>query len=287
MAGEQTDPYVLLSDNNRLAIFHELVQCFIESPLNREVSFTTLLDRTDIEDSGLFNYHLNHLVGTLVTKTDSKYKLTYAGVQIAGNIFSIRTFSFPDDLTRELSRTCPLCSTTLELSYSSGLLAAGCSSCHMLEDIAPPRLVQSHPPDRVADILGISIVANLRQAQRGVCAQCAGHVEWNIRTTTDDLSSSFGAPVVILGMCQTCSAVHVSEPGGYATASAEVMELLSDSLPSFWKDPAGWFIRTHDTTVVSYDLEAQTATVVVRAGGYCLEVAVDHRGVPSELVLDD
>lgn len=283
MTATETDPHALLADSTRLTIFRELVQCFIESPLDRGVSFTTLFDRTEIDDSGLFNYHLNQLLDTLATKTKSGYTLTYAGVQVASNILSVRTFSFPDSLHQELSRACPLCANKLGLSYDGGLLTVGCESCHTFEDIAPPRLVQAHPPDRVADILAIGIVANVRRAQRGVCAQCFGHVEWDIHEGAGGPTSKFNGPVVILGVCQTCAAVHVSDPGGFAATSAEVMECHSDSIPGFWEDPAGWFIRTHDTTLRSYDLSEQTATVVVHLDDRHVRVQMDHRGVPSKL----
>jgi|APHM01.1.fsa_nt_gi hypothetical protein len=293
MDTDEPDPHALLSDGTRLAIFRELVQCFIESPLDRGVSFTTLFNRTDVEDSGLFNYHLNHLVGTLATELPAGYTLTYAGVQVAGNIFSIRSFSFPDALNRELSRPCPLCANSLELWYKRGLLRAGCESCCTFEGMAPPRLVQSHPPDRVADIHAINLVADLRRAQRGVCEQCAGHVEWEMHETDGDRAldrpdgssepTSFAAPVIILGVCQTCAAVHVSGPGGFAVASAQVMTSLSETLPKFWEDPTGWFIRTNDTTLQSYDLKDQTASVVVHVDDLHIRVQMDHRGVPSEV----
>lgn len=287
MTVEEANPHTLLADDTRLTIFQELVECFIESPLDRGVSFTTLFDRTGLEDSGLFNYHLNHLVGTLATKIESGYTLTYAGVQVASNIFSIRNFSFPDSLHRELTRRCPLCEDNLELSYNQGLLAAGCNSCHMFEDIAPPRLVQTHPPDRVADILAINIVANVRRAQRGVCAQCFGHVDWNMHKITDNFVSELDAPVAILGVCQTCAAVHISTPGGFAATSAQFMKRLSDSIPSFRHDPTGWFIRTHDTTLQSYDIEDQTATVLVHLDNKHVQVQLDHRGTAFEISLFD
>lgn len=283
MTANQTDPHALLADGTRLSIFRELVQCFIDSPLDRGVSFTTLFDRTDVEDSGLFNYHLNQLLDTLARKTESGYTLTFAGVQIASNILSVRSFSVRDSVRRELSRTCPLCADRLELSYDQGLLAAGCESCHVFEDIAPPRLLETHPPDRVADILAIGIVDNLRRAQRGVCAQCFGHVEWDIHEVTGDPASKFGEPVVVLGVCQTCAAVHVSDPGGFAAASAELMGRLDDVIPGFWEDPTGWFIRTHDTVLESHDLSEQTATVVVRVDDVHTRVRMDHRGVPFEV----
>lgn len=72
----------LLSDETRLAIVRTLYRHGRDDPDGPGLSFSTLGDRLDVEDSGRFNYHLRRLRGPLVEKRGDGYALTPLGYRL-------------------------------------------------------------------------------------------------------------------------------------------------------------------------------------------------------------
>ncbi len=70
----------LLSDPSRLQIIQALAAATAAGEM--ALPFSDLCGRTDIEDTGQFNYHLNRLRGTFVEKDGAGYSLTQAGIAV-------------------------------------------------------------------------------------------------------------------------------------------------------------------------------------------------------------
>lgn len=72
----------LLSDETRLAIVRTLYRHGRDDPEGPALSFSSLSDRLDVDDSGRFNYHLRRLRGPLVEKRGDGYALTPLGYRL-------------------------------------------------------------------------------------------------------------------------------------------------------------------------------------------------------------
>ena len=73
------DLFGLLSDETRVRIVGELYVVHQRRPSDPTLSFSALVDRVGVTDTGRFNYHLGRLRGTLVEKRENGYALTPAG----------------------------------------------------------------------------------------------------------------------------------------------------------------------------------------------------------------
>ncbi len=76
------DCFDLLSDETRVRIVGALYRQWQRSPDDPCLSFSTLYDRVEAEDSGRFNYHLNRLRDDLVCECDGGYTLSPLGVSL-------------------------------------------------------------------------------------------------------------------------------------------------------------------------------------------------------------
>jgi DNA-binding transcriptional ArsR family regulator len=81
-APDPAEAFDLLGDETRLAILRVLADRQREAPEDPTLPFTELRRRADVDDSGLFNYHLEKLVGRFVRDTGAGYELGYAGRQV-------------------------------------------------------------------------------------------------------------------------------------------------------------------------------------------------------------
>ena len=76
----------LLSDERRVAIVRELAAAGAVPGSPVTISFSELLERVGIRDSGQFNYHLGRLRGRFVDRTDEGYRLTPTGAALGETI---------------------------------------------------------------------------------------------------------------------------------------------------------------------------------------------------------
>ena len=76
------DLFGLLSDETRVRIVGELYVVHQHRPNDPTLSFSALVDRVGVTDTGRFNYHLGRLRGTLVEKRENGYALTPAGTRL-------------------------------------------------------------------------------------------------------------------------------------------------------------------------------------------------------------
>lgn len=81
-APDPAEAFDLLGDETRLAILRALADRQRECPDEPSLTFTELRERAGVGDSGLFNYHLEKLVGRFVRDTGEGYELGYAGRQV-------------------------------------------------------------------------------------------------------------------------------------------------------------------------------------------------------------
>jgi len=82
LAPDPVEALDALADETRLAILRALADHQRDQPEDPALSFTELRERAGIDDSGLFNYHLEKLVGRFVRDTGAGYELGYRGERV-------------------------------------------------------------------------------------------------------------------------------------------------------------------------------------------------------------
>lgn len=102
LAPDPVEAFEALADGTRLAILRALVDHQREQPDEPALSFTELRERAGVEDSGLFNYHLEKLVGRFVRDTGAGYELGYRGERVLRSPTVEENGTEPDE-------GCPVC----------------------------------------------------------------------------------------------------------------------------------------------------------------------------------
>ena len=202
--------FTVLGDRTRLEILTVLGEA--DEPL----SFSTLFERVDYDDSANFNYHLQQLLGHFVRKTDGSYALRHAGGRIVQAILSGTVTENPVVERTPVERPCFLCGGDLELSYHEERIALFCTECggtrgdasvtvHEPEvtgnDIVgglsmPPAGIHDRTPSDLLRAAEIRSVARSLSLTRGICPMCGASVERSVRVCDDHEAED--------GHCATC-----------------------------------------------------------------------------------
>lgn len=277
------DSFGLLADETRLDIIEALAEASKKPTGDRAFTFSELQDETGVKDSGQFNYHLNKLVGRFIEKTEAGYRLNYAGIQVAGAVLSGFYRDPGESISAHELWSCPLCEEPVEATYEMGLLQVGCANDHTFADLVPPRVFEDRDIEIVVETVAIAAVGRLRQAQRGCCPLCFGHVEWSIVEPGGD-----GPPTdatLLQGQCRTCGVPYAAHPGTFVLWDPAVQSRLHEYGVAVWEDPARWVIEgagwTADPTdgsgqsvIVHGELEPCTITATVNERGEILDIDI-------------
>jgi DNA-binding transcriptional ArsR family regulator len=91
------EAFDVLGHETRLDILRTLADRASESAESSALTFSELREHVDVADSGLFNHHLQRLVGTFVRRTDDGYELGHAGSRIVARSAGHRGEAFETD----------------------------------------------------------------------------------------------------------------------------------------------------------------------------------------------
>lgn len=179
MSTERLSPaeaFEILGDDIRLAILRALKD-------DREpIQFSELRDRTGVDDSGRFNYHLDRLRGHFVRRTDDGYELRYQGKRVVETVMS---GTFTDTATVgpfPVEGTCYACEGALEGCYEDERVTIRCTACdeRIISIDFPPSALQGRSPDELMAAYSRWSGARMELAVDGVCPACGGRVEWQL-----------------------------------------------------------------------------------------------------------
>jgi len=273
-ATDAADAFSLLADATRLSILEALVVANREDPTSATLSFSELYERSGIEDTGRFNYHLDKLVGRFVEKSEG-YRLSPAGIRVAGAVFS-GYYDSPTDVEDEPLGPCPACDGTLSVSYESGLFSVSCEGGHAFGDLVPPRVFEDRDAAAAAEAMAVAVVGRARQAQRGACPQCFGHVEWSmVEPPPDDTAPG---PVALSWQCRTCGVPYAAPPGMFVPWDPAVEAALREHGVDVWEEPVRWLALGEEWTVTAFDADAGRASVEATLSGVPVTATVGERG---------
>lgn len=117
------DAFAVLGNETRMEILQMLGEA------DGELSFSELLDRVGLRDSGNFNYHLDELVGHFVRRTDTGYRLRQTGRRVVEAILSGAVTESPVLEPTRIEKPCSYCGTPIEVSYLEEQVRKYCTEC--------------------------------------------------------------------------------------------------------------------------------------------------------------
>lgn len=144
------------------------------------LSYTNLMERVGAEDSGRFNYHLDRLRESLVSKTDNGYWLDVNGhfvyqALVAGTLTAAATVP-----SLALDHACDRCDGPLRATYDlEQVWVVTCEECGRVHQHMefPARGVEGRDA-QAAFAAGVRYFnGQYASLRRGVCPACAGRVE--------------------------------------------------------------------------------------------------------------
>ena len=207
---DPADAFALLGDPVRLAIVTALHDA--DGP----VSFSTLYERVDVDDTGQFNYHRDQLVPHFLRRTDDGHELTASGQRVAR---AVAAGAYTDATRIEpfaLDGACYDCgSEALWAAYEGEHFRIECRDCDrdILELGVPPSVVRGRGPTAVADAVDRWFRAQVDAAARGLCPSCGGPVESSV---TGDVPERIEFEAVVAFDCRICNRRAITSFGALA-----------------------------------------------------------------------
>lgn len=293
------DPVDSLSLDEALAILGEETRARIVVELGESVaadgvsisplSFSELMDRVGVADSGRFNYHLDKLVDTFVKKTDRGYVLRPPGHFLYQAIVA-GTLTDREGLESFAVGECPDCDDTLVADYPSNhCLYVRCRNCDrlVLSTHLPNRAMEGRSPEEVLDAAIRKDRHDSGLLREGVCHGCSGRVERDLRAEGSDACTTFcDFDVYATLACSACNVGGVGHPADVALTTPAVVAFLEDH----GRDPRAvrpWSDLVTDATAgtevidddplaveVPFELDGERLTVRLEAD---LQVAASDR----------
>jgi len=166
-----------LGDETRLRILLELAVVANERGVGAGLSFSELRQRVGVEDSGRFNYHLDKLSGSFVTKRDGQYIPLGPTMEVASAVYAGTYSSETGEHSTESDWHCPECGDRLLLWYTGELLFLRCErdGGYLLAYGMPPGAFEGRSLEELAAVTYRRVMSEVNTARQGVCPQCWGH----------------------------------------------------------------------------------------------------------------
>jgi endogenous inhibitor of DNA gyrase (YacG/DUF329 family) len=225
MTGDATDgdrlapdeAFAVLGNGIRMGILRALGAA--DGPL----SFSSLYDRVDVDDSSQFNYHLDRMVGHFVERTEAGYRLAGAGRRVVEAVLSGAVTDRPTLERSPVEEPCPYCGAPVAIEWEKGGVSVFCSACAGRYDHArpphaagddgggaggylgrhplPPAGVRGRDADEVLRAAWTWGNLEILALASGLCPRCAATVEWEA-----ELCESHDAGED--GLCEACGGRH-------------------------------------------------------------------------------
>lgn len=171
----EADPdevFAALSDGTRVAILQALWDAD-----GHEATFSELREAVGAPDSGRFNYHLDKLVERFVSRTETGYELTQAGMQING---ALRAGAYTMDGTIEpiaLDAPCSACDRPRALRYEDETVQVLCDECRTGYQFGvPPSVFAGYEREEIPAVASRYLRNKIRELRSGFCPFCDGRV---------------------------------------------------------------------------------------------------------------
>jgi len=244
------------------------------------LSFSELLDRVDVEDSGRFNYHLGELAGAFVAKVDDGYVLRPPGHFLYRAIVA-GTLTERPRLEPFEAGDCPDCDAALAVEYpATHCIAVRCPDCGQVEHSVhlTPRGVEGRSRDGLLEAAVRKSRVSLGLMVQGVCHACGAPVD---RELTRDgpavCASHCEYDVYAVVSCSACNAGGAAHPAHVALTAPAAQGFFDEHgrdarAVGHWESPVPG---------------AEAATSVVDEEPLSVSVPFDLDGARLRVVLDE
>lgn len=222
----------ILTNELRAEILTELGKAWGEGgPSPARLSYSELMERVDVIDSGRFNYHLDKLRGAYVQEAEEGYLLNYPGHQlyqaiVAGTLTERPTIE-PTDVG-----PCPQCDGRVRARYHSHqVLFCECNGCGTTLDRIPfpARAAQERNGHALVDAAVQKQFHDLSLFRRGMCFGCGGRVAKELNASVPDAwDLPFESAVYCFLICESCEEQLITEPAHVALTTPKVGVFLAE-----------------------------------------------------------
>jgi ribosomal protein S27AE len=178
------EAFAILADPNRFDLVRVLAEASRQS-----LPFSELYRRSNFEDSGQFNYHLERLVGPFLRRTEDGYGLRHAALIVhrlaASGLLSDRG----EAEVTTVETTCPRCGAGRAAAvYEGDRFWVRCGGCGRRAAVAPfpPRALRNHEPERAPAAFDRYTTGLVVRAAENVCPWCASPLSASLEPATDD-----------------------------------------------------------------------------------------------------
>lgn len=213
----------VIGHEDRLAIVEALIEAR-RSEGDPFLRFTDLRDRAGIDDTGRFNYHLDQLRETFVTKSEEGYRLTSYAHRITAPMMGGLYDSDRASDGIETDGSCPDCDAGLRIEPDGTVLQVVCERGHVVNHglLGYPGVLGDRPPEDANRTLGLLNAQGVELAASGVCPTCHGPVDGGLVRDDDAGYYLFEAP------CSTCGNQFANTVGGCVLFHPAVVSFMYD-----------------------------------------------------------
>ncbi|SHH52363.1 winged helix-turn-helix domain-containing protein [Halobaculum gomorrense] len=258
---DPAEAFALLGNETRIDILQSLHEATIERDDDSPVAFSELYDRTDLDDSAHFNYHLKQLLDHFVRKvecdgTDDEcsegYEFRTPGWKVVRSVFA-GTFTGRSEVGPfDAPGACYECGGDLGARYANELLTIACTECGRtpVNYSFPPGGLADRTPEEFLDAFHHHVRHHYCLAADGVCPECMGRMETDLVADT----AVPGQAVAVRHTCGRCDNRLTSAVGVNLLDTAPVLTFFAErgvdlTTEPFWTHP--WTVSDVHTTVVS------------------------------------
>jgi hypothetical protein len=242
------EAFAVLGDETRMGILRAL------GDLEPPAAFSDLYERSGIDDSGAFNYHLDRMVGHFVERVDGGYRLAPAGRRVVEAVLSGAVTEQPALDRTPVDEPCPYCGGQVEMAWEHGGVELFCTECagrygrryreggtpadevagYLGRNPLPPAGVHDRDPEAVLGAAWTWGELEILALASGVCPRCSGAVEWDTELCDahdpgDGLCSTCDGRYAlgVEATCTNCILVTGGDPVVALAAETELLALLA------------------------------------------------------------
>lgn len=231
---EPAEAFALLGNEVRLGIVRELAAVRRADWRWQGRTFAELRRAVGVEDAGNFSYHLDRLRDHFVVKDGDEYKLTYAGMQVAGAVVSGTYTERGDPRTEPLDVDCFECGESLTLRYRREFLAVECDDHGTLFGTnLPPGAAEGRSTEELVQLATVDARQDVERARTGACPHCWGTVTTTVPTESlgpagDEREVDPGEEAWVEFECDRCDMAFWLPAGACVVEEPPVVALLHD-----------------------------------------------------------
>ena len=245
-----SEAFALLGNETRIEILQSLHEATTEQ--DGPVAFSELYDRTALDDSAHFNYHLKQLRDHFVRKTDDGYEFRTPGWKVVRSVFAGTFTGHGDHGPFDAGGSCYHCDGSLQAWYGNGTVRIDCPDCGRthVDYGFPPGAFDDRTPAEFLDAFHHHVRHQYCLAADGVCPECMGRMD----TSMDTATSLPNLDVAVNHVCERCGNRITSAVGLNLLDAAEVLTFHSErcvdlTTEHFWH--SDWCVSDVRTTVVN------------------------------------